>query len=301
MRALGLALAIVATVAAGAWERQLASRADAAPLTFRVATFNIHKGASNEDRYDLERTIDVIQALDADLVGVQEAMRNHPAFGCDDQPARIVEGLRRRTGRPWTHVHARAWLLDSRECMERGRGSGVATEDLAFFSVRPILQSSVVRLSGGRVGLAVRVAPLPRVPFIVTHLSNGRRNQQDRAHELGVLLPWAARQGPGVLVGDLNARPDADELGPVLSRYRDAWADAAAIERAVGVVSGGTRPFGSSRIDYVFYDPQSGLTVEQVDVVDVSAGSVFGDVSDHNPVVATFRRDPAASRRAGTP
>jgi endonuclease/exonuclease/phosphatase family metal-dependent hydrolase len=280
-----------------------ASFAPDAVRTFRVATFNIHKGADWQDRYDLERTIEAIRHLDADLVGVQEVMRNHPDFNCDDQPALIAKGLRRRTGRPWTHVHAKAWISENRQCLERGRGSDVATEDLAFFAAGPIVASSSVRLSEGRIGLAVRVAAMPHVPVIVTHLAANRQNQRDRIHELAVLLPWAARHGPGILIGDFNAPPEAIELGPVMERYRDAWAEAAARGRAGGIASGSTRPGRRvSRIDYVLYEPNVDLALESAEVVDASALPGLGEVSDHHPVVATFRRNPPApaNRAAGT-
>ena len=158
-----------------------------------------------------------------------------------------------------------------------------------------IVASSSVRLSEGRVGLAVRVASMPDVPVIVTHLSANQENQPDREREIATLLPWAARQGPGLLIGDLNARPDASELGPVMARYRDAWADAAAHGRAGGVASGSTRPGGRvSRIDYVFYAPEVDLTLDSVEIVDTSTLPGLGEVSDHHPVVATFRRNPPA-------
>ena len=300
MRPVGVALAVVMMALAGTFGYHASSAPDTV-RTLRVATFNIHKGANRQGHYDLERTIDAISRLDADLVGVQEAMRNHPDFNCDDQPALIAEGLRRRTGRRWTHTQARAWLIDDRRCLARGRGSDVATEDLAFIAASPILSSRFVRLSVGRVGLAVRVAAMPDVPVIVTHLAANRENQRDRIRELAVLLPWAAQHGPGLLIGDLNAQPTADELGPVMARYRDAWVEAASRGRAGGVASGSTRPFGRvSRIDYVLYEPTVHLAVDSVDVVDVSALSASGDVSDHHPVVATFRRTPAATHAAET-
>jgi len=290
LRPVGVALIVLMMALVGTF-RYYASPAPDTVRTFRVATFNIHKGANRQGQYDLERTIDAIWRLDVDLVGVQEAMRNHPDFNCDDQPALIAEGLRRRTGRRWTHAHARAWILDDRRCLTRGRGSDVATEDLAFIAASPIQSSRSVRLSEGRVGLAVRVAAMPDVPVIVTHLAANRENQRDRIRELAVLLPWAAQHGPGLLIGDLNAQPDADELGPVMTRYRDAWPEAAARGRAGGVASGSTRPFGRvSRIDYVLYDPKVPLALDSADVVDVSASSPSGEVSDHHPVVATFRR-----------
>ena len=300
IRPVGVALVGVIMALAGSVGYHASSAPDAV-RTFRVATFNIHKGADRQGHYDLERTIDAIRRLDVDLIGVQEAMRNHPDFNCDDQPALIASGLSRRTGRRWTHVQSRAWITDDRQCLMRGRGSDVATEDLAFIAASPILSSRSVRLSEGRVGLAVRVAAMPELPVIVTHLAANRQNQRDRIRELAVLLPWAAQQGPGLLIGDLNAQPDAEELSPLMTRYRDAWAEAAARGRAGGVASGSTRPFGRvSRIDYVFYDPKLNLALDSVEVVDVSALSASGEVSDHHPVVATFRRAAAATHPAET-
>ena len=296
MRSIPIALLIVTwAVGAGTSGRWVASASDTA-RTLRVATFNIHKGADRPGRYDLERTIDAIHRLDADLVGLQEAMRNDPAFGCDDQPALIAEGLRRRTGRPWTHAYVNAWVTENRQCLTRGGGDDVATEGLAILTRDRILSSTFVRLSEGRRGLAVWLASLPDVPVVVTHLSANRANQADRVRELGVLLPWAARQGPGILIGDFNAQPDSSELAPVLARYRDGWAEAAAGDRAGGVASGSTRPFGRvSRIDYVLYAPGAALTLESVDVID-TATLGLGQVSDHHPVVATFRRGTLAQR-----
>jgi endonuclease/exonuclease/phosphatase family metal-dependent hydrolase len=297
MRLAGVALVVVIMALTGT------SGSQSAPdigRPFRVATFNIHKGANRQGDYDLERTIDAIWKLDVDLVGLQEVMRNHPDFGCDDQPALIAEGLRRRTGRRWTQVYAKAWILDDRKCLASGRGSDRATEDLAFVAATPILSSGSVRLSEGRVGLAVRVAAMPDIPVIVTHLAANRQNQRDRIRELAVLLPWAAQQGPALLIGDFNAQPDAEELAPLRARYRDAWSEAAASGRAGGVASGSTRPGGRvSRIDYIHYEPTLGLALDAVEVVDVSALSSSGEVSDHHPVVATFRRT-AATHAAGT-
>lgn len=264
-----------------------------AARTFRVATFNIHKGADRRGHYSLDQTIEAIRRLDADLVGVQEAMRNHPDFNCDDQPAIIAEGLRRRTGRPWTQVYVKAWITDHRTCLEAGRGDDVETEGVAVFTPERIVASSSVRLSEGRVGVAVRLASMPDMPFVVTHLSPNQENQPSRAREIATLLRWAEHQGPGLLIGDLNARPDASELGPVMARYRDGWADAAERGRVGGVVSGSTRPGRRvSRIDYVFYAPEANLTLDSVDIVDTSTLPGLGEVSDHHPVVAAFRRNP---------
>ena len=258
--------------------------------TFRVATYNIHKGADAEDHRHLQRTIDVIAALDADVVGLQEVMRNHLAFDCEDQAAIIADGLTRRTGRQWHYVFERSWAWNDRTCLERGRGDGTDTEGLALLSPHPIVQSSSIRLAESRIGLMVKVAAAPAVPIVVTHLASSRRNQPHRTAQLSALVPWAASQGRGILMGDFNARPDAEELQPVFAHYRDAWTEALALRRVDDVWSGSTRPAFQSRIDFIFYDAAAPLSVEGVEVRRTpSSEDGLLDVSDHLPVVATFR------------
>jgi endonuclease/exonuclease/phosphatase family metal-dependent hydrolase len=256
---------------------------------FRVATFNIHRGADRQERYDIERTIEAIARFDADLVGLQEVIRNHAGFGCDDQPALIAAGLRRRTGRPWTYVYARAWNTDNRDCLRSGRGDGVETEGPAFFAPERIIASKSMRLSERRVGLAARVASMPGVSVVVTHLSPSRDNQAGRAREIAALLPWAQKLGVGLLLGDLNAAPEASELAPMVSHYLDSWSEAAERGLTGGLESGGTFGGRRRRIDYVFFDPDVDLELESVAVIDTSAPGL-GEVSDHRPVVTTFRR-----------
>ena len=69
MRRLCVLLLVVVPVALmGASSQRPTGAFDSAP-PFRVATFNIHKGADRPGLYDLDQTIDLIQSLDADLVG----------------------------------------------------------------------------------------------------------------------------------------------------------------------------------------------------------------------------------------
>jgi endonuclease/exonuclease/phosphatase family metal-dependent hydrolase len=269
-------------------ERSIASASN--DRAFRVVTFNIYKGADNENRYDLHRTIEAIARFDADLVGVQEALRNHPQFNCDDQPALIAEGLRRVTGRRWSHAYARSWVTDNRDCIARRRGDDVATEGVAFFAPERIIATDHINLPESRVGLMARVASMPDVPVVVTHLAASRRNQLQRAIQLEALLPWAARQGPGILMGDFNARPDATEFEPVTARYRDSWLEASQRGLNKGVASGSTRPSFESRIDYVLYMANAPLVLESVEVINTAPSPGAVEVSDHRPVLATFRR-----------
>jgi endonuclease/exonuclease/phosphatase family metal-dependent hydrolase len=283
--ALSIAVLIVVAATSGRWA---ASAPDVKP-TFRVATWNIHKGADRRGTYHLQKTIDAIASFDADVVGLQEVMRNQLESNCDDQAALIADGLRRRTRRPWTHVFVKGWVSDKRYCQERGRGDDVEVEGVAFLAAGPIVATEWTRLPESRVGVEVRVGSLPDVPVVVTHLAPNRDQQALRAQQFASLLPWAWRRGGGILIGDLNAEPDAGELAPVFAGYRDAWAEASAHGKTRGFATGQTRPHRVSRIDYVLYAPDVALTLETVEAVDTSALGL-GEVSDHNPVVATFRR-----------
>jgi len=288
MRRLRVTVPLIVLVVA-AMSSRWAATAPASKPTFRVATWNIHKGADRRGQYHLHRTIGAIASFDADLVGLQEVMRNQIESNCDDQAALIADGLRKRTGRPWAHVYIQAWISDKRYCQERRRGGDVEVEGLAFLAAEPIVATEWTRLPESRVAVAVRVASAPDVPVIVTHLAPNREHQALRARQFAALLPWASRHGRGILLGDLNAEPDAGELGPVFAQYRDGWAEAAARGATRGYPTGQTRPHRVSRIDYVLYAPEIDWTLDAVDVVDTSTLGL-GEVSDHNPVVATFRR-----------
>ena len=281
------------TVIAGcrvAAESGAAGGAGAPGRSLRVATYNVHFGSDERERYNLQRTVDVLASLDADLIGAQELLRNHAQYRCDDQPAQIAEGLRRATGRPWRYVYVNEWVTENRECLEAGLGDGVETEGLAFFTAEPSLDVDYVRLWHTRIGLRARIPKAPDVSVIVTHLAHSAVNLSDRRQQIDQLVPWSGEQGPfRVLMGDFNAAPGSPELAPVTAMYRDAWADAAETGKARGVTDGSTRPGRSSRIDYVMYTPAARWRIDAVDVVDSSGWLQRWEASDHRPVVATFR------------
>jgi endonuclease/exonuclease/phosphatase family metal-dependent hydrolase len=255
---------------------------------FKVMTFNIAHGMGSSG-YDLPRVADVIARVQPDLVALQEVTRNHPAYRCDDQPALLSEGLRRATGRVWYHAYVQEWeLRTSVTCRQQGSGDGPMTEGLAFLAPEPITAVASQKLWNSRIGVAVRVTSAPHVAFIVTHLASSSRNVDDRIKQVAQLAPWVDGRGlPRVLLGDLNARPGASELAPLMRTHRDAWADAAAAGTIRGISTGATHRSGKARIDYVLYTPGAGLRVEWVDTVDAAA-LVGVQTSDHHPVVAAF-------------
>jgi endonuclease/exonuclease/phosphatase family metal-dependent hydrolase len=249
------------------------TRADA--RTLRVMTFNIQHGIGGSHKYDLQRAIDVIAKIQPDLVGLQEVTRNHPYYNCDDQPAKIAAGLRSATGRAWAVAYEQEWFTPNVECRDGGRGDGKETEGLAFLAPGNTLgTTSMTPLPVSRIALAVRLASADGLPVVVTHLASGKQNSEARRKEVEALLRWAEKLGPtSILLGDFNARPEAEELKPVFGLYRDA---------------GGEATHGDHRIDYVFYRG-AGLTLAKVEAIDTATW--FGSAaSDHNPLLATFNR-----------
>jgi endonuclease/exonuclease/phosphatase family metal-dependent hydrolase len=248
----------------------------------RVATFNIQHGLNNDGAYDLQWAIRTIAALNPDIVGVQELTRNHPTYKCEDQPARIAQGLAQATGRAWNFIYEQEWTTQVTSC----NGDTPETEGNGFFAPSPISKAGSVAMWNGRNGLKTI---LQGIPIVTTHLQSGKlpENSSDRMRQLGTLLPWTAQQGtPRVLVCDCNANPDSPEYGQLHAMYHDAWADAVAAGTAKGRMDGITHK--SSRIDYVFFDPGSSLQLVSMENVETPA--LIGlEASDHRPQVAVFR------------
>lgn len=247
----------------------------------RVVTFNIQHGLNNEGAYDLQWAIRTIAALNPDIVGVQELTRNHPAYKCEDQPAKIAQGLTQATGRSWSYIYKQEWTTAITDC----RGDTPETEGNGFFAPSPISEAGSVEMWNGRNGLKTM---MNGIAIISTHLQSGKlsENSSDRMRQLATLLPWTAQQGtPRILVCDCNANPESPEYAQLRAMYRDAWADAVAAGRAKGRMDGITHK--SSRIDYIFFDP--GARLELVSMENVETPALIGlEASDHRPQLAVF-------------
>jgi endonuclease/exonuclease/phosphatase family metal-dependent hydrolase len=250
-------------------------------------TFNIQHGINGAHKYDLSSAVDAIAKINPDLVGVQELTRNHATYNCDDQPARIADGLSARTGRTWHFVYQQEWFTYNRTCVDSGRGDGVETEGLGFFAPEPIAPPIWMQAWNGRIGLLMPIRRGRDVPVIVTHLAHGAQGHADRMRQLDMLLPWigAAGSGPRVFMGDFNFSPATPEYRRLRAEYRDAWEDAVAAGTARGSSDGITHK--NSRIDFIFYSPSDAIELLWVETVDTR--SLFGtEPSDHRPVVAAF-------------
>ena len=255
----------------------------AGPSGLKVMTFNIQHGIDGSHKYNLQRAIDAIAKIQPDLVGLQEVTRNHPYYNCDDQPAKLAEGLKTATGHQWSVVYEQEWFTPNVECQQSGRGDGKETEGLAFLAPGALGAKSMTPLPVSRIALTV-VWPAAGIPVTVTHLASGKQNVDARAREVEALLKWTSKLGDSqIVLGDFNLKPEEAALQPMLTMFRDAWT----LGREGGKASGQEGTHGERRIDYLFFKG-AGLSLDKIETVE-TAGWFGKEASDHRPVVATFR------------
>jgi len=227
----------------------------------RVLSYNIHGRAHRFDRRYLDRIARVIEEARPDAVGLQEVYRGSRHARFEDQAGAIASRL-----------GMSAWFGPSFEVEGGHFGNAVITTG-------EVLAGEVVRLPGAgepRTLLHSRIAfpEKGEIHFYVTHLAAwGRWSRAARSVQItGLLERLKQSNGPFVLVGDLNAPPEAPEIGTLL---------AAEMFRVCGEDMACTHRFMRQRIDYVFADP--GWTTRSSTVLRTGP-------SDHWPVLVELER-----------
>lgn len=245
--------------------------ADAAPAHLAVATYNIHAGAGEDGRYDLDRTAAAIRALHADVLGLEE-VDVHWDTRCDfaDEARELAAKLGMQV------FFAPIYDLDPPTAGAPRRQYGVAI--LSRLPLVHVANHEITRLSTRTPdpvpalapGFAEVVVPVRGrlVHVYCTHLDY-RPDPSIRTRQVGDMLDVLGRaSGPKILVGDFNAEPGAPELDPLWTKLRDAAPDGTATYPASAPVS---------RIDLITVSPGIGVPVVRTHE---------SLASDHRPVVA---------------
>lgn len=225
----------------------------------KILTYNIQHGRGTDGSVSLERIAGVIGHTGADLVALQEVDRRRRRFGLTHQA--------RRLGR----------LLDMRYEFCGTIGWWIfGFYGNAILSRYPISFRRCHSLPGpgeprGLVTAGIRIGD-GEVHFLCVHLGlSAEARRQQIAHLLTVAGDF---DGPLILAGDFNCRPDAPELAPVLRTLTDT----------------STNPEGdltfpsinpTARIDYVFVSPHWRS---------LASGTVDTQASDHLPYYAKITR-----------
>jgi endonuclease/exonuclease/phosphatase family metal-dependent hydrolase len=237
------------------------------PLT--VMTYNIHHGVGIDGVLDLERIAVPIETSGADVIGLQE-VDNHWSARSNwvNQPAWFAERLEMH------YVYAANLDLPPVDPGEPRRQYGTAI--LSRYPIKDVTNTLLPRYpTGEQRGLAVATIKVrgAELRFANTHLtSNNNAERLEQAQKLISLLGTSTT--PTLLVGDLNARPDAPEIKTLTAVLADTWPE-------VGDGPGDTIEADNptARIDYLLHSPQ---------VTPISAMVPATLASDHLPVVGRF-------------
>lgn len=227
--------------------------------SLRILSYNIHGRAHRFDRRYLERIARVIGEARPDAVGLQEVYRGSQHSRFEDQAAAIAARL-----------GMSAWFGPSFEVGGGHFGNAVLTTG-------EVRSGEVVPLPGAGEPRTLLHSRLSwngsDLDFYVTHLAAwGRWSRTARSVQISGLLERLKQSaGPFVLVGDLNAPPEAPEIGTLL---------AAEMFRVCGEMAC-THRFMRQKIDYVFADP--GWTTTSSTVLKTGP-------SDHWPVLVELTR-----------
>lgn len=234
----------------------------------RAMAFNIHHGVGVDGQPDLRRIADTIESLQIDVVGVQEVDRRFAARSEFADQARV---LSRMLGMRLAFGAALDLEPASPGKPRRRYGNAILARypivrrnNLLLPRTAMVEQRALLR---AQIGLGDR-----RLDVYTTHLEAHDTGQ--RALQAGaVATSLASRLGPGLLLADLNARPDSAEMAAITAVLQDAW--------TVGTGRGFTYPATAPtrRIDVVLHSP---------DLRPTAASVVATTGSDHRPVVVDF-------------
>ena len=252
------------------------SRVDAAePKQIRVLCYNIHYGQGTDGQYDIERLARVIKKAAPDLVALQEVDVGVKRSGRLHEAQRLekLTGLEVRFG-PTQHYEGG---LFGNAVLSRFPIRDVAIHPLPYTESTPELTTYP------RGAIACTISTPSGVPlrFISTHFQhNVAEDRLAEARQINHLFVSKTDPLPTILAGDMNATPDSAPIRE-LQKHWSVAIDAKASPTAPSI-----RP--RSRIDYVFYRPDTRLRLVKSEVIAESVAS------DHRPVLAVFELLPGA-------
>jgi len=179
-------------------------------VKLRVLTYNIHHGEGMDGVVDLQRIANVMQALQPDIIALQEVDRHVPRSDGMDQTAELA-GLMGMTG-----VFGKAIdLLDGEY--------GVAI--LTRFPVLSEQKTYLPNIEHGeqRALLTVKLDlgnDLPPLTFSAAHLEWNPK--QIQAAQAAAIVELHCKDTPYILAGDLNAVPGSDTMKLLTAQWTDA-------------------------------------------------------------------------------
>ncbi len=243
-----------------AWNSPPAPPAEGSSL--RVMTYNIHQGFDLSGRPGLEGVAEAIEAEQAQIVGLQEVPRGWVVNGSVDALSWLAQRLGMHAA--WGPAADPFWgnAILSRYPIVRVENAPMPDNaDILFDRAYLVVTIEV----GGK-----------QLQVVATHLHHVQRERQHRLPQVRALIEGVDWSRPTILLGDLNAQPQHEELRLLLR------AGLATSERPIP-----TYPSDRARrqLDYVLVTPHFALS---------EATAIRTTASDHRPLAATLIRVEAA-------
>ena len=229
--------------------------------TIRIMTYNLHQGFDTEGFLSIEAIAQNIEASGAHVVGLQEVQRGWIVDGGLD----MVTWLSQRLGMPYVFAPTIGGTLGNAIL---SRVPILASESQIY---PPHAQSPFPR---GYLRATVATSSQP-LHIIVTHLDSEPGAVQARLSQIETLLKGFPALAQSVLMGDLNAGPDSQEMRQL--RNSGLWLDAFAL---IGRGKGHTYPSDAlrKRIDYIWVSPD--LEPSNLVIIQSTASDHLGIVVD---------------------
>jgi endonuclease/exonuclease/phosphatase family metal-dependent hydrolase len=234
-----------------------------------VVTFNLHNGFDERGGYSLDRMLDELAAVDADVIALQEVSRGWVINGGAD----LFELIRTRLGM------AAVWGPSV--------GGDWGNAILAKVPPREILRRSLppagLPLPRSVLEVAVPFGPAGSLRVFATHLHHVGAHEEIRDEQSRFLARTLPDGGPAVLLGDFNALP-TDRCFEILAGA--GWRDVHAPDAPAAPTYPSRAPV--RRIDTI-------LVRGPIETVGARVAPPWG--SDHRAVRAEIRRaGPVESR-----
>ncbi len=233
----------------------------------RVMTFNVqHCLDYINGRIDIDLFVDTIKRINPDICGLNEVRGEGPLEGYTDQTNALGDGL------GYNRYFAKAIDVDGTSPYGNAFVTRFPLKSAETVAVPdPIIKNEIGKYESRCVLKAVVDANGTDVLVLVSHMGLALGERKNAVKEICNIVDNTDM--PLILMGDFNALPDSDELGPLFERLNDTDALAA---------QSGKFTFPSYKpnikIDYIFYKNIKCTGVKTVEKV----------VSDHYPIVAEF-------------
>jgi endonuclease/exonuclease/phosphatase family metal-dependent hydrolase len=232
---IGLGLMILPMIVLLTWHDPIA-----APGQFpvRVMSYNLHSGFDVQGRMDLEAIAQTIESEQADVVALQEVSRGWVI----DTSADMVTWLSQRLNLPYV------WGPTADALWGNAILSRYPIEQVEF---RAMPNNDLIRPARGFIDATLNVGGQP-LHVIATHLHHVDVDGSLRLPQAQALLDAWAQQPHSIVLGDLNALPNSDEMQLLREAgLSDAFTSSGAGGEGFTFRSGDL----NRRIDYIYHSP----------------------------------------------